>query len=106
MDRTETVASSVSLPSESSHNGDTKATIQHLDVLAPTTSRRAKWKISRKGGGDTALALFDNPDELHEPIDPEEEKKLMRKIDLMILPYLAVCYCFFYVSFLPPKCCL
>lgn len=37
-------------------------------------------------------------DEIHEPIDPEEEKRLVRKIDWIILPCLSVCYIFFYVS--------
>lgn len=31
-------------------------------------------------------------------VQPIEEKKLVRKIDLMILPYLAVCYAFFYID--------
>jgi hypothetical protein len=49
--------------------------------------------------GDTALALFENFDELHEDIDPAESKQLVRKIDFMILPFLAVCYAFYYVSY-------
>ncbi|KAF2772103.1 MFS allantoate transporter [Teratosphaeria nubilosa] len=44
------------------------------------------------------MALFRDPSEVHEPIDPAEEKRLVRKIDLMILPYLAVCYAFFYID--------
>jgi hypothetical protein len=48
--------------------------------------------------GDTAMALFDNPDELHEDIDPAEARRVLWKIDLMILPYLAVCYAFFYID--------
>ncbi|KAI0152690.1 putative MFS allantoate transporter [Xylariaceae sp. FL1272] len=47
---------------------------------------------------DVAMALFDSPEQLNEPRDPEEERKLVRKIDLMILPYLAVCYAFFYID--------
>ncbi|KAI1169688.1 putative MFS allantoate transporter [Nemania sp. FL0916] len=47
---------------------------------------------------DVAMALFDSPEQLHEPIDPVEERKLVRKIDFMILPYLAVCYAFFYID--------
>lgn len=43
------------------------------------------------------MALFNSPEEIHEPVDPEEEKRLVRKIDVMILPYLAVCYAFFYM---------
>ena len=50
--------------------------------------------------GDTALALFDNFDELEGAIDPVENKRLVRKIDLMILPFLSVCYAFYYV-----RCC-
>lgn len=40
----------------------------------------------RSGNEDAALALFRDEQELHEPIDPEAEGKLVRKIDLMILP--------------------
>lgn len=47
---------------------------------------------------DVAMSLFDHPDQIHEPRDPEEERRLVRKIDLMILPYLAVCYAFFYID--------
>ncbi|KAI9760055.1 MAG: hypothetical protein M4579_001888 [Chaenotheca gracillima] len=61
-------------------------------------TRSSKWKLSKTGDGDTALALFDNPDEVIEEIDPEEERKLVWKIDFMILPYLAVCYAFFYID--------
>jgi hypothetical protein len=47
---------------------------------------------------DVAMALFDHPDQIHEPRDPIEERRLVRKIDFMILPYLAVCYAFFYID--------
>ncbi|KAI1823506.1 putative MFS allantoate transporter [Xylaria intraflava] len=47
---------------------------------------------------DVAMALFDSPEQIHEALDPEEERKLVRKIDFMILPYLAVCYAFFYID--------
>ncbi|KAJ2998935.1 hypothetical protein NUW58_g164 [Xylaria curta] len=47
---------------------------------------------------DVAMALFDSPEQIHAPIDPVEEQKLVRKIDFMILPYLAVCYAFFYID--------
>lgn len=66
--------------------------------LPPTTH---KFKFSSKAkapDGDVALQLFSNPDELHEPIDPEEEKRLIRKIDLLILPLIAVNYAFFYID--------
>ncbi|KAI1123572.1 major facilitator superfamily domain-containing protein [Nemania abortiva] len=47
---------------------------------------------------DVALALFDSPEQIHEPLDPLEERRLVWKIDFMILPYLAVCYAFFYID--------
>lgn len=49
--------------------------------------------------GDAALALFDNLEDMQEGFEPGEEKKLVRKIDLMILPLLSVCYAFYYVRF-------
>ncbi|KAI1076082.1 putative MFS allantoate transporter [Whalleya microplaca] len=47
---------------------------------------------------DVGMALFDTPEQIHEPRDPDDERKLVRKIDLMVLPYLAVCYAFFYID--------
>lgn len=63
-----------------------------------TSQVEPAWKTAKQIDGDTAMTLFDDPDELHESIDPEEAKKVLRKIDLMILPYLAVCYAFFYID--------
>jgi hypothetical protein len=54
--------------------------------LPPTTS---KW-LGKSRDGDVALALFNDPHELDEPITPELEKKLVRKIDFLILPLIAV----------------
>lgn len=51
--------------------------------------------------GDAALALFDNLEDMHESFEPGEEKRLVRRIDLMILPFLAVCYAFYYVCQYP-----
>ncbi|KXT05015.1 hypothetical protein AC578_10337 [Pseudocercospora eumusae] len=70
----------------------------HHETASIGEDQPQKWKVSKTGDGDAAMALFNSPSELHEPIDPEEEKKLVRKIDLMILPYLAVCYAFFYID--------
>lgn len=56
------------------------STEQHEQVA------ETKWKVSKTGDGDAALALFQSPNDLHEPIDPVEEAKLVRKIDFMILP--------------------
>ena len=70
---------------------DAQAATQHRETVPELgrTSTRG-WKLSSKSqnDGDTALALFADVDDLHEFVDPVEEKKLVRKIDLMILPYL------------------
>ena len=70
-------------------------TIHNEDVGQQKPSR---WKLSRTGDGDTAMALFDRPDSPQESIDPASENKLVRKIDFMVIPYLAVCYAFFYID--------
>lgn len=79
-----------SLDPESAIHAETKS---HHEPLS-----QSKWKVSRSGDGDVAMSLFNSPDELHEPISPEEDARVKRKIDFMILPYLAVCYAFFYID--------
>jgi hypothetical protein len=75
-----------------------KATTAHAETLT-NASTHPKWHLSnRNADGDTALALFSNPDDLYEIISPADEARLQRKIDFMILPYLAVCYAFFYID--------
>lgn len=66
----------------------------YLETFQADFTGMKGFKVSRAGGGDTAMALFENPDDVHEPYDAAEEKRLVRKIDWMILPYLAVCYAF------------
>lgn len=78
--------------------GDKALVTQTENLSKQQSSIHGKWKLGRGGDGDTALALFNNPDELHEEIDPKAERVLQRKIDFMILPYLAVCYAFFYID--------
>ncbi|KAL2031336.1 hypothetical protein VTO58DRAFT_106687 [Aureobasidium pullulans] len=53
-------------------------------------------KATSKEDGDVAQRLFASQN--HEPIDSAEEARVVRKIDFMILPYLAVCYAFFYID--------
>lgn len=55
-----------------------------------------KWTSSNPPGGDTAQALFN--DASTEPYTEAEERRLVRKVDLRILPCLAVCYAFFYID--------
>ncbi|KAK6197024.1 hypothetical protein LQW54_010940 [Pestalotiopsis sp. IQ-011] len=71
-------------------NGGIEASASHVNIV----------KTAPKPGDDVdvAMALFDHPDQIHEPRDPGEERRLVRKIDFMVLPYLAVCYAFFYID--------
>lgn len=66
-------------------------------IVAPSTAPAPVSKWTTKDA-DAALTLFSDAEELHEEVDPVEEKKLLRRIDFMILPYLAVCYAFFYID--------
>lgn len=80
-----------------SPSNDAKIDVIHHETTA-TSPAPHKWKLNKAGDGDAAMALFNSPDEVHEPVDPAEEKRIVRKIDFMILPYLAVCYAFFYID--------
>lgn len=64
-----------------------------VDYIENATNPR----ISDNKTADAALALFNDPKEIYAFVDPAEEKHLIRKIDLIILPCLSVCYVFFYV---------
>lgn len=76
-----------------------KPEMEQLETsLSPSSNPLPMWKSLKANDGDTALALFDNVEQLHEVVDPVAEKKLVRKIDLAILPCLAVCYTFYYAS--------
>jgi hypothetical protein len=77
-----------------------KANIAEVPTIshAESNQEHSKFKSAKNVDGDTAMALFDDPDELHEDVDPVEARKLLWKIDFMILPYLAVCYAFFYID--------
>lgn len=84
-------------PSPTKENGDPEVAI-HAETTSPSTSQ-AKWQVSRAGDGDVAMALFSSPSDLeNDPITPEEDARVKRKVDWMILPYLAVCYAFFYID--------
>lgn len=77
-----------------------KASIGEVPIVshAENNEEDPKFKAVKNKDGDTAMALFNDPDELHEEVDPAEARKLLWKIDFMILPYLAVCYAFFYID--------
>ena len=74
---------------------DDKAIEAHKEIeslnLPPTTHKFQFSSKSQKQDGDVALALFANAEDLHIPVDPAEERKVIRKIDLLILPLIGVC---------------
>ena len=67
------------------------------DVKCRETVRDKLGTKRKESSGDTALQLFDDVND-EEPYTEAEEGKLMREIDWMILPYVAVCYAFFYID--------
>lgn len=82
----------------SSSNNITATTTTHREHAPPAIEDPLGAKRWNTHDGDAALALFENSDELHEHVSYEDEQKVLRKIDFMILPYLAVCYAFFYID--------
>lgn len=86
-----------------SSNDITATTTTHREHAAPAVEDPIQAKKWNTHDGDAALALFENSDELHEHVSYEDEKKVLRKIDFMILPYLAVCYAFFYIDKVRPR---
>ncbi|KAE8374237.1 heterokaryon incompatibility protein-domain-containing protein [Aspergillus bertholletiae] len=82
-------------PSPGSKTGSAEApTFIHSENIIRVD---AGLKAPKLKDGDTAMALF-NDEDFQEPVDPAEARKLLWKIDFMILPYLAVCYAFFYID--------
>lgn len=94
---TDDISPSSGSPDRIEHGHGKEANAVHAET-ASGIEQHSQWKVSKAGDGDVAMALFRSPTEIHEPIDPVEEKKVVRKIDMMILPYLAVCYAFFYID--------
>lgn len=56
------------------------------DSRTPLLAGRAGYGALPEDEPDAALALFRDEQELHELVDPEKERKLVRKIDFMIMP--------------------
>jgi hypothetical protein len=72
-------------------NGEDKGNASNYTEDENARAASSGFKLNRAGDGDEALNLFSSTADVHEPIDPLEEKKVVRKIDFMILP---VCYSF------------
>lgn len=96
LNRSQTQADSSSTSPDRQQQDNDKTDVVYQETATPEP--RSKWKLNKAGDGDAAMTLFNSPSEVHEPVNPEEEKRVVRKIDLMILPYLAVCYAFFYID--------
>lgn len=86
--------SSPAVPPAQEPENENKASTQYLEDAE--NSQPLPQKVHH---GDTAFALFAQSGCSYEAIDPVENKRLVRKIDCMILPFLSVCYAFYYVSF-------
>jgi len=71
-------------PASTSDAKDEKPSAAHEEHAS--TEDHSHFEVSKTGDGDAAMALFRSPTEVREPIDPQEERKLLWKIDLMILP--------------------
>ena len=71
----------------SSEKGQDNIEAYHAEASSTSVGPPSKFKVSKAGDGDVAMELFSSPGEVHEPIDPVEEAKLVRKIDFMILPW-------------------
>lgn len=56
------------------------------DSRTPLLVGRAGYGTLPEDEPDAALALFRDEQELHELVDPGKERKLVRKIDYMIMP--------------------
>ncbi|OJD33102.1 mfs allantoate transporter [Diplodia corticola] len=70
-----------------------KSSAAHIEAVGTESLHMRKLK-----NADTVLTLFSDQDDVHQHCDAAEEGKLIRKIDWMILPYLSVCYVFFYLD--------
>ncbi len=48
--------------------------------------------------GDVGLKLFDDYDALAAPIDAKAEQRLIRKLDMFIIPFICVTYLITYID--------
>jgi len=48
--------------------------------------------------GDVGLKLFDDYDALAAPIDAKAERRLIRKLDMFIIPFICVTYLITYID--------
>lgn len=48
--------------------------------------------------GDVALRIFDDENELAAAIDPAAERRVVRKIDMMVMPFICITYLLTYLD--------
>lgn len=70
-------------------NDKTKSENSHLEVVS--TSQDAE-------RGDVGLAVFSRKEDLASAIDPVVERKLIRKIDMFVVPFICVTYLVTYID--------
>lgn len=70
-------------------NDNTKSENSHLEVVS--TSQDAE-------RGDVGLAVFSRKEDLASAIDPVAERKLIRKIDTFVVPFICVTYLVTYID--------
>lgn len=94
---TQEISPSPRIPSESPQldGKDVEPAALHQETVSTSTGRPPVF-VSAAAEGDVAATLFD--DTSPEPYTEDDERRLVRKIDFMIIPYLAVCYAFFYID--------
>jgi hypothetical protein len=69
----------------------------HSQVEATSNQMEDPQKLDT-AGGDIGLKMFDDYGALASPIDEKAEKRLVRKLDMFIIPFICVTYLITYVD--------
>jgi hypothetical protein len=81
-----------------------------IDTQPETSHTEVVEKPFNSTGGihehDTAMALFDSTDDLHQELHHQEIRRLRRRVDFLIMPCLLICFAFFYIDKVGAKICL
>ncbi|KAK6437707.1 hypothetical protein LTR95_006091 [Oleoguttula sp. CCFEE 5521] len=54
--------------------------------------------LAKNEGGDVAIKIFADIHDATEPIDPAAERRLVRKIDMMVIPFICMTYLITYID--------
>jgi hypothetical protein len=66
--------------------------------VKPASSNMEDAKKFSVADGDVGLKLFDDYDALAAPIDAKAERRLIRKLDMFIIPFICVTYLITYID--------